>query len=244
MTGRNARAHAAGLLLAAAVVAALAGCGSPAPPGSPGPSSGSSPVRTAAPSPSPATSAAPGNTVVSYQVSYPWHWPNDVNRPATVQHTYPVPPLPELIAVSAGEHPAQSGQPAYDRISFTFTTAFPSYQVAFTDTLTSDPSGKPVPLPGLGVLKVIFRQAQAHTASGSTSIQSQPPAQLGFTRMTGWAQAGDYEGVLTFGIGVSWPVAHANPQIPIRITELGETTAQGTHLYVLAIDIDTANQGT
>jgi hypothetical protein len=244
MRTRTARAHAAACLIAVAAAAALAGCGSSASPGAPGTSSGSSPARTAALSPSPASSATSGNTVVSYQVSYPWHWPNDVNRRATVQHTYSVPPLPELTAVSVGEHPAQSGQPAYDRISFTFTTAFPSYQVAFTDTLTSDPSGQPVTLSGLGVLKVIFRQAQAHTAGGGTSIQSQPPAQLGLTRMTAWAEAGDYEGVLTFGIGVTWPVPHSNPQIPIRITELGETTAQGTHLYVLAIDVETANQAT
>ena len=242
MRQRPALAHAASWLIAAAAAAALAGCGSTASPGSPGPSR-SSPAQTTAPSPSSAPSATPGNTVVSYKVSYPWHWPNDVNRPATVQHTYPVPPIPELIAIGAGAHPAQSGQPPYDRMAFTFTTAFPSYQVAFGNTLTSDPSGKPIQMAGTGVLKVIFRQAQAHTADGSTSIQSKPPAQLGLTRMAEWAPAGDFEGVLTFGIGISWPVAHANPQIAIRIIELGETTAQGTHLYVVAIDVDATNPG-
>ncbi len=241
MRQRAVLAHAAGWLIAAAAV--LAGCGSPASPGSPGTPSRSAPAHSTAPSPSSATSAKPGNTVVSYRVSYPWHWPNDVNRPATVQHTYPVPPLPELIAIGVGEHPAQSGQRAYNRMSFTFTTGFPSYEVAFTDTLTSDPSDKAIPLAGSGILKVTFRQAQAHTANGSTSIQSKPAAELGLTRMTEWAQAGDYEGVLAFGIGVSWPVAHANPQIAVRITELGETTPQGTHLYVLAVDVDATNPG-
>ena len=176
--------------------------------------------------------------MVSSTVSYPWHWPNDVNQPGQVQHSYPVPPLPRLIAIAAGSHPAQQGEQTYDRMSFTFTTAFPGYQFTFTKALVADPSGNPVKLAGNGVLKVTFRLAQAHTASGRSSIAVQPPAQLGLNRMASWAQAGDFEGVVTIGIGVTWPSSQSNPQIPVRATEVEKVTAQGRHLYVVAIDID------
>jgi hypothetical protein len=161
-----------------------------------------------------------------------------VNRPGQVQHSYPVPPLPRLIAIGAGSHPAQQAERAYDRMSFTFTTAFPGYQFTFTKALVADPSGKSIKLAGNGVLKVTFRLAQAHTASGRSSVISQPPAQLGLNRMVSWAPAGDFEGVVTVGIGISWPNPQSNPQFPVRATEVEKVTAQGRHLYVVAIDID------
>lgn len=84
----------------------------------------------------------------------------------------------------------------------------------------------------------IFRQVQAHTDQGRSSIQSGPTARLGLTRMTSWAQAGDFEGVLTFGIGIAWPNPHSNAQIPVRVTEVEKVSSSGTHLYVVAVDVD------
>ena len=233
------------LVIPVLVLGALAGCGSssaspgaatptpPSPSGSPAAPSSPAPVTTASP-----TAPAPTTRVVSFRVSYPWHWPGDVNRPGQVQHSYPVPPLPRLSGIGAGEHPAQQGQRAYDRMSFTFTTAFPSYQFTFTKALVADPSGKPIKLAGNGVLKVTFHLAQAHTASGRSSVLTQPPAQLGLNRMVSWAPAGDFEGVVTVGIGISGPSPQSNPQLAVRATEVEKVTAQGQHLYVVAIDID------
>jgi hypothetical protein len=233
------------LVIPVLVLGALAGCGSnsaspgaatptpPSPSGSPAAPSSPAPVTSASP-----TAPAPTASVVSSRVSYPWHWPGDVNRPGQVQNSYPVPPLPRLIGIGAGSHPAQQGERAYDRMSFTFTTAFPSYQFTFTKALVADPSGKPIKLAGNGVLKVTFHLAQAHTASGRSSVVVQPPAQLGLNRMVSWAQAGDFEGVVTYGIGVTWPSSQSNPQIPVRAMELEKVTAQGQHLYVVAIDVD------
>lgn len=230
-----------GLVVMACTALAVTGCGSTARPGASGsttPSSSTS-APTASPSVSPSPSAStPGYTISFYQVSYPWHWPNDPSRPATVHHSYLVPPMPKLIAIRAGDHPASGSERHYNRMSFTFTTAFPSYQIAYTDALTSDAAGKPIALAGDGVLKIIFRQAQAHTDQGSSSIQSEPSARLGLTRMTSWARAGDFEGVLEFGIGISWPDPHSNPQIPIRVTEVKEIRSDGTHLYVVGIDVE------
>jgi hypothetical protein len=231
------------LLCSTLALAALAGCGNgtshhgsaASPPPAPG--------SPAAPSPSgSASTTAPAARVVSTRVTYPWHWqwPNDMNQPAGIQHTYPVPPMPLLIAISAASHPHGPGGLPYDRMSFTFTTAFPSYQFQFAGALLADPSGRPVPVEGGDVLKVTFREAQAHTAVGRTSVASQPPAHLGLTRMTGWAPAGDFEGVLTYGIGITRPAGRSNSQLALRATEVGKVTPQGQHLYVVAIDVSTA----
>jgi hypothetical protein len=85
---------------------------------------------------------------------------------------------------------------------------------------------------------VTFREAQAHTASGRSSVVSQPPARLGLSRMVSWAQAGDFEGVLTYGIGIAWPNPQSNPQFAVRAMEVEKVTAQGQHVYVVAIDIE------
>ena len=93
-------------------------------------------------------------------------------------------------------------------------------------------------MPGDGVLKVTFHEAQAHTATGGTSIVSQPPPGLGMTRMVSWAPVGDFEGALTCGIGIAWPIPQSNPQFAVRVTEVEKVTSQGQHRYVVAFDVD------
>ncbi len=234
-------------LATAALAAALAGCGTqaaqptaPGTPSTPPPAAVTSPaVPPASPAVPPAFPAVPAGTVVSSRVAYPWHWPNSQIWPGNVQHTYQVPPVPELIAIRVGHHPAAGGERAYDRMSFTFTHAFPAYEFQFVSQLTADASGKPVTLAGNDApLRVIFRNAQAHTDSGASSVITRPPAHLGLSRMVSWAQAGDFEGVVTIGIGIDRPVLHSNPQFPVRAYEVEKVTAQGQHLYVIAIDID------
>jgi hypothetical protein len=159
-----------------------------------------------------------------------------------VSHTYSVPPVPELVRIGVGDHPRDTGERAFNRISFTFTTAFPSYRFVFESQLTADPSGKVVPLAGMGVLGIVFTQAQAHTVDGArSSIGSQPARPLHLARAVDYAQAGDYEGVLSYGVGVAWPIAHSNPQIAVRVYEVETIKASGQHLYTVAFDIDATN---
>lgn len=235
-------------LTIAVAPAVLAACASqpaaPAPSGSTSataaPTGPAAPAGPTGPAPSSSTTApATSSQVVSSRIAYPWHWPNDVTAPGRVLHTYPVPPVPQLIQISVGRHPAADGQPPYERMSFTFTTAFPGYHFEFTDKLTGDASGMMVPLNGMGVLKIVFSQAQAHMASGAGStIISQPSRNIGYPRMRDFAQAGDFEGVLTYGIGVAWPIPHSNPQFAVRAYEVETVTATGQHRYTVAIDID------
>jgi hypothetical protein len=195
------------------------------------------PVTTPGPSPS-GTSPGTGWTTVSARVAYQWRWPN-ADNPATVSHTYQVPPVPELVTIGVGNHPNDPGDRPYNRMSFSFTTGFPSYHFQFVDQLVADGSGKPIPLAGNGVLRIVFVQAQAHTANGTAStIVSQPAARLGLSRMVAYAQAGDFEGYLSYGIGIGWPNAHSNPQIQVRVYEVTYVNTQGVYRYVVAVDVD------
>jgi hypothetical protein len=176
---------------------------------------------------------------VSSRVAYPWHWPNDVTMPGLVTHSYPVPPMPELVQIRVGDHRAEHGQLPYNRMSFTFTRAFPRYHFEWVGQLVSDASGKVVPLAGTDVLKIVFDQARAHSADGTRStIVSQPARHIGYECMTDFVQAGDYEGVLSYGIGVTREVLHSNPQRTVRAYEVEVATAGGQHQYIVAIDIN------
>lgn len=232
----------------------LAGCGSQpanpgaAPPASSRPSATATPTPAATSTPVPTTGpstpapAAPAQ-VVSSRVAYPWHWPNDVNGPGRVAHSYAVPPVPELVSIGVGNHPATAGRLPFTRMTFTFTTAFPSYRFEWAD-LVSDGSGKAIPIRGTDTLKIVFTQAQAHTADGTRStIVSQPARPIGYQSMTDYAQAGDFEGVLTYGIGATRAVLMSNPQTPVRAYEMETVIANGQHRYVVAIDIDANGLG-
>jgi hypothetical protein len=258
---KSARAAIAGTTVALALAPALlAGCsGQPATPAAPpasspvttapaSPGAASVPAQTPVPgatSPTPsvptAPAAAPSTTVVASRVAYAWGWPNDVARPGQVTHAYPVPPVPELVQISVVYHHSEHGQPAYTRMSFTFTRAFPGYRFEWASQLTGDASGAVIPVAGTDVLKIVFGKAQAHSADGKRStIVSQPGRPLGYPAMTDYAQAGDFEGVLTYGIGYTRAVLHSNPQTPVRAYEVETITAAGQHRYVVAIDISGA----
>jgi hypothetical protein len=149
--------------------------------------------------------------------------------------------MPELVQISVGYHPGEHGQLPYNRMSFAFTRAFPGYRFAWAGPLTGDASGKVIPLAGTDVLRIVFDQAQAHSADGTRStIVSQPGRPIGYPAMTDYAQAGDFEGVLTYGIGYTRVVLLSNPQTAVRAYEVETVTAAGQHRYVVAIDINAA----
>ena len=245
------------LLLLTLILPASVGCGTNAPPvgspsaaptttiASPAPSATSGPAPTATPAqptptqsvPTPSTPVPPpGWTVVSSRVAYQWRWPGGG---VTVNHTYPVPPVAELVSIGAGNHPDDPGDRPYNRMSFSFTTAYPTYTFEYVNQLVADGSGQPIPLAGLGVLRIVFTPAQAHNPAGTaSSIQSQPPAHLGMARMVEYARAGDFEGHLSYGIGITWPDPHSNAQIAVRVYEVTYTNSHGEHRYVIAFDID------
>ena len=230
----------------------LTACTPPAPP--PATSQPASPPATATASPtaSPSPSATgdadetappqPGDKVISSTVTHDWSVPGPA-APFHTDHENPVPiapppapPLPALYAIGAGQHSTDT--PPYDQLSFRFTGGFPSYDVEVVPELIADASGMPIPMPGTGsILEVTFRGAQSHTADGTAStVTSAPAPAIGYQALTSYAQSGDFEGVLSYGIGVGQPMSTV-PETKVRVYEV-EKIDQGQHLYVVAIQLD------
>ncbi|MEO5780755.1 hypothetical protein [Arthrobacter sp. PAMC25284] len=206
---------------------------------------------TASPVPS-ATSTGPGewdervpplagDMVIASKVTHEWAWPGAGAFQTT--HENPVPiapppaaPLPTLYSIGSGQHPANT--PPYDQLSFRFEGGFPGYDIEVVPQLIADGSGEPIPMPNTGsILEVAFRGAQAHTADGSaSSVTSAPPAAIGYVALTKYASAGDFEGVVSYGIGIGRPL-DVLPETKVRVVEV-EKIEQGKHLYVVAIQFD------
>lgn len=184
------------------------------------------PPRTRSQQPAPAGSP--------YQVRYGWGVPSSTVR---VAHTVkvplappPAPALPYLVELHAADHP--EGHPGFTRFSFYFRGGLPSYEVAYVPEVTGEGSGLPVPLPGNSFLRIRFTPAQAHDGAGNSSIRRAPAADLDFPTLRGYRQAGDYEGYVTYGLGIQ--VAPNSDQVlPIRIGEM--IRPDGFH--VIAVDI-------
>ncbi len=231
------RASLAGAALAAGVL--LVGC-APATPGTGGPTGtatvGSGPT-SATPVP-PATEPAPD---AEYTVTYPFGVPS-----ARVSISHPVhppiggpddPPLPYLVGIYVGNHP--EGQPPYQRISFYFRGAFPSYNFGYVDSVLTEAQGTPISLQGNSFLRVGFTDAQAHDNAGQSTIKAQPANPIGFQNLKSYGAAGDFEGHVSYGLGIQ--VASGSDQVlKIRAGELKKPDGSGGFFYVVHFDVQTA----
>jgi len=117
--------------------------------------------------------------------------------PVTVSHPVPVPPVPVVTAIRAGAHPACG----YDRIVLDVSGKLPGYTIRYVDRVIADPSGQVITVPGARFLLVTLRPTQAHKASGQPTV-STAPVSLGLPILSGYAVAGDFEGVVTVAIGL------------------------------------------
>ncbi|MET7969538.1 hypothetical protein [Micromonospora sp. NPDC005305] len=184
-------------------------------------------ATTPAAGPSAPTGATPAEG--AWRVTYDWTVPTAAAR---VTHQVRVPvtpapgePLPVLVEVRVGDHPAEG----FSRITFAFRGPTPSYQVGYVPQVSTEGRGAPVELPGTAYLSVRFDPAQAHDARGAGTA-TLPPARIGYPTLRGWAAAGDFEGHLSFGLGLR-PLAGGT--LPVRLGEA--TRADGTH--VVAVDV-------
>ncbi|MBU8855898.1 MULTISPECIES: hypothetical protein [unclassified Micromonospora] len=209
-------------LLAGLVVLFAAACtatghdgASPAP--TPTAAAASAPAATEAPEGTPTppvpTEAAP--TAGSWRATWGWAVPGG---PVRVTHRVRVPvtpppgePLPVLVAVDVGDHPAEG----FSRITFAFRGPTPSYEIAYVPRVVTEGRGAPVTLPGTAYLSVRFDPAQAHDARGGGTADL-PPAAIRFPTLRGWAAAGDFEGHLRFGLGLRPP---DGGRLPVRLGE-------------------------
>jgi hypothetical protein len=170
-----------GLLALTAVLAALAGCGT-SPASQPGAPAASTPAAsTPAPgSSTPATS--PSTPAASPATPAPWTCP--------AAGSY-------LTGIRVGQHVG------FDRVVFQFSGGLPVYRTEAVQTVYSDPKGDLVPLAGQQSLRVVFRasawcqQPVRHTYTGPSVLTSFYP------RLLVISAAGDFEQVLSFGIGTA-----------------------------------------
>ena len=103
--------------------------------------------------------------------------------------------IPTLTDVRAGGH---SG---FDRVVFEFRGPVPEYRVDYVDQLVQDGSGQPVAVAGAADLEVVFQGADAHDADGTPTI-SPRRFSTGLPAVKEIAQIGDFEAVVSYGIGV------------------------------------------
>jgi hypothetical protein len=129
---------------------------------------------------------------------------------------------PTLTDVRAGGHTG------FDRVVFEFDGAVPEHRVGYVDQLVQDGSGRPVAVAGAADLEVVFRGANAHRQDGSPTI-SPRRFSTGLTAVKEVVQAGDFEAVVTYGIGV-------DRKRPIKVSTLSNPSR-------LVIDVSTTGTG-
>jgi hypothetical protein len=136
-----------------------------------------------------AHSPAPATTAPSTSSPAPSVQPGGPAQACSQAGTY-------LTALSTDEH---SG---YDQVVFQFSGNLPGYTIQRVQAVYSDPQGTPVPLAGQSYLRVVFH--------GTSVARPQPPHQTYtgpavltpyYPQLLTVSAAGDFEGVLSFGIG-------------------------------------------
>lgn len=121
-----------------------------------------------------------------------WHKP-----PITVSRNFHVPPTPVIRAVRAAKHPNCH----FDRLVLDITVRNPGYRIQFVRQVSADPSGKPIKLPGRRFLLITLRPTQAHKSSGASTLPTKVQV-LGLPMLKAWVLAGDFEGVVSIGVGL------------------------------------------
>jgi len=107
------------------------------------------------------------------------------------------PVTPALVQVSAAHY---SG---HDTLVFQFRGGVPAkYSARYVSKVTADPSGLPVNVVGSALLRVTFSSAAGHNANG---VVTYGPAQRTYAmpELIQVVNAGDFESVLSFGVGVA-----------------------------------------
>jgi hypothetical protein len=133
------------------------------------------------------------------------------------------PETPTLLDVRAGGHTG------YDRVVFEFRGPVPEHGIGYVDQLVQDGSGDPVSVAGAADLEVVFEGANAHEENGSPTI-SPRRFSTGLTAVQEVAQIGDFEAVVTYGIGVDRrrPIEVSTLSSPSRLVIDVPTTADGS----------------
>jgi len=141
--------------------------------------------------------------------------PSTAGHPAALAQQAPL-----LVDVRTAHHPG------FDRITFEFRGPRPSHRIGYVSRLVEDASGRPVELAGDASINVVFQGANAHNPDGSPSV-SPRRFKPNLPSLKEVAQIGDFEAVVTYGLGV-------DHRVPFKVLELSNPSR-------IAIDVSTAS---
>jgi hypothetical protein len=175
------------IVAASLLVAAVAGCaGAPSGGGDGAGGTGSAQPVSAAPATTVAPTTAPSTTAGQPA------WPTDPRHAAGAGAR-----TGELVSIRTGRHDA------FDRVVFQFNgSGTPGYDVKYVDHVTQDPSDRPVPLQGRAFLWVVVQGASTADMSYRTVYTGPDAVTTGYPSLKQIKLAGDFERVLSFGLGV------------------------------------------
>jgi hypothetical protein len=108
-----------------------------------------------------------------------------------------VPPVAIITGVRTATHP----ECGYDRLVLDMTGTAAGYDIRYVTRVAADASGKAITVPGHSYLLITLRATQAHADSGTATVPAHAAA-LGYPMLTGYALTGDFEGVVTFVLGL------------------------------------------
>jgi hypothetical protein len=169
---------------------------------------------------------------MAHRVSYDWAVPSDQ---VTIPHPAEM-PVPTLVAIYVGDHP--EGSTPYQRISFYFREGVPEYNLQYVRSVLGEGTGTPIALQGNAFLRVGFVNAQAHDDTGGSTIETAPDPTIGFTNLKSYGSAGDFEGHVTYGLGIQ--VAPDSDQVLlVRAGELTRSDGANGSYHVVYVDLQT-----
>jgi hypothetical protein len=105
-------------------------------------------------------------------------------------------PMPRLVDIRTGRHDA------FDRVVLDLHGKAPGYTVRYVKAVREDASGRVVELRGKAQLVVRLAPARAHRADGSATYTGPTRIATSYPELREVAFAGDFEGVVTIGLGV------------------------------------------
>lgn len=105
----------------------------------------------------------------------------------------------QVLNIRVGEHGS------YDRVVIDLDAPVNGYRIEQVPTLTKDGSGQVVDLPGAVSIAVRLTDAVAHDSGGHSTYGGPETADYGMASLRGLAFLGDFEGTVSFGLGVAHP---------------------------------------
>jgi len=112
------------------------------------------------------------------------------------------PATPTLVAIRAAHHAETT--PQYDRVVFEFSDPLPLLRIEYVEQLLADGSGLPVSVAGNAILCIQLEPARAHNDSGQDTVPGRISLKLPLVQEI--VGSGDFEAVVTYGIGVACKV--------------------------------------